>query len=372
MLTRFYADNFRCLVNFELKLDRLNLLMGPNGSGKTSVFEVLRRLQQFMAGDCKIQQAFPARELTRWQARARQRFELDLRVGGNLLNYALTVEHEDGGAKCRVREETLSEGGRPLFNNEYGKVHLYRDDHSEGPVYPYDWTLPALAGVQAANDNQKLTRFRREIASFVIAGISPFQMESESREEATWLTPRMENFVSWYRRLSQENLGAMMDLFGELREVLPGFASFSLKDVGEDAKVLKVLFDQPEGAANRGRKTLSYDFGELSDGQRVLIALYTLIHGLKDSGLTLFLDEPDNYVALREIQPWLRTLNDACGESFEQAVIISHHPEIINYLGASKGRWFERTNDAARVRDHPPRAADGLELAETIARGWDT
>jgi predicted ATPase len=37
MLKRIYVDNFRCLVNFELKLDRVNLLLGRNGTGKTTV-----------------------------------------------------------------------------------------------------------------------------------------------------------------------------------------------------------------------------------------------------------------------------------------------------------------------------------------------
>lgn len=366
MLTRIYADNFRCLVNFELKLDCLTLFMGPNGSGKTSVFEVLRRVQQFMAGDCKVQQAFPYRELTRWQSRGEQRFELDLQVEGSLLHYLLLVDHQEGGTRCRVKEESLTEEGKPLFLNRNGEVRLFRDNYTAGPIYPYDWTLPAMAGVQAAHDNKKLIAFRKQIANFVIAGISPSQMESHSQAEENRLTPKMENFVSWYRRLAQENLGSMMDLFKELKDVLPGFLSFSLKDVGEDAKGLKVLFDHPEVP----RKSLSYDFSELSDGQRVLIALYTLIHGLKDEGLTLFLDEPDNYVALREIQPWLSTLNDACGESFEQAVLISHHPEIINSLGASKGRWFERTLAGVRVSNEPLKATEGLELSETIARGW--
>jgi predicted ATPase len=30
MLSRLYADNFRCLVNFELTLGRIVLLLGPN------------------------------------------------------------------------------------------------------------------------------------------------------------------------------------------------------------------------------------------------------------------------------------------------------------------------------------------------------
>ena len=245
MLTRLYADNFRCLVNFDLKLDRLNLLMGTNGSGKSSIFEVLRRLQQFLSGDCKIQRAFPFRELTRWQMKPLQRFELNLTIGEYAFTYGLTVEHEDLGAKCRVKEETLYEDDQPLYAFHMGEVQLFRDNHTAGPAYPYDWTLPAMAGIQSSKDNKKLTMFRKQIANLVVAGISPSQMENESREEAAQLSPRMENFVSWYRRVSQENLGAQMELFTALENVLPGFASFSFKDVGEESKVLKILFGVP-------------------------------------------------------------------------------------------------------------------------------
>jgi hypothetical protein len=291
-----------------------------------------------------------------------------MQLSGILLNYVLVVEHQEGGGKCRVKEETLSEDGKPLFAYRKGEVHLYRDNHSEGPVYPYNWALPPMAGVQPAHDNAKLTAFLREIANFVIASVSPPEMEPVSQSEATRLSPRMQNFVSWYRRLAQEHLGSMMEVFSALKDVLPGFLSLSLRDAGEDAKGLKLLFENPDA----GRKSLTYDFCELSDGQRALVALYTLVHGLSGQGLTLFLDEPDNYVALREIQPWLRTLSDACGESFEQAVLISHHPEIIDYLGGSKGRWFSRTNETVRVSDSPPKAVDGLNLSETIARGWES
>jgi predicted ATPase len=368
MITRLYADNFRCLVNFELKFDRLNLLMGSNGSGKSSVFEVLRRLRSFIGGDCRLSAAFPARELTRWQSSPEQRFELDLKIPEGELHYALVLEHMEGGQRSRVKEESLTDRGKPLFLRQLGEVQLFKDSSQPGPTYPFDWSLPALATVQSSPVNTKLTAFRREISKLVIASISPSQMETDSRDDADTLMPRMENFVSWYRRLSQENMGAMFQLFKELEKVLPGFASFSFKDAGEDTKVLKVLFDHP----SKDRAQIAFDFGDLSDGQRVLIALCSLIHGLKDSGLSLFLDEPDNFVALREIQPWLATLSDECGQSFEQAVLISHHPEIINYLGNSNGRWFSRDGiGPTRVSDEAPAATDGLSLAETIARGWE-
>jgi predicted ATPase len=67
MLTRFCAHNFRCLVNFELKLGRVSLLLGKNGTGKTSVFDALYRVQQFVSGDGKVLALFPGADLTRWQ-----------------------------------------------------------------------------------------------------------------------------------------------------------------------------------------------------------------------------------------------------------------------------------------------------------------
>ena len=33
MIGRFYADNFRCLTNFELELDRINIFLGGCAPG---------------------------------------------------------------------------------------------------------------------------------------------------------------------------------------------------------------------------------------------------------------------------------------------------------------------------------------------------
>jgi hypothetical protein len=62
-------------------------------------------------------------------------------------------------------------------------------------------------------------------------------------------------------------------------------------------------------------------------------------------------------------------LTDFAGEGIEQAVLISHHPEIINYLAASSGRWFERqSNLPARVSDKPKSLIEGVTMAESQGR----
>ena len=52
MLKRLYAHNFKCLQNFEMKLNGLNsvFLLGKNGSGKKTIFEVLEIFQKIGQG----------------------------------------------------------------------------------------------------------------------------------------------------------------------------------------------------------------------------------------------------------------------------------------------------------------------------------
>jgi len=373
MLSRIYIDNFRCLVNFELRLNGLNLLLGDNGSGKTTVFDVLQRLQRFVTDRARLNTVFPPQDLTRWQSSGRQRFELDLQVRNAAYTYSLDVEHAEDLRRVRIGCEKLLMDGLPLFElNVEGSeatAQLYHDDFQPGPRYPFDWSQSGVGSLPERPDNKNLTTFRRELKRLIIAAPCPPLMLNESREEEDVLSGHMENFVSWYRWLLQEHQDGVFSVYRELSKILPGFTSFSLKEAGENTRVLKALFQRP---SEKGKKAISFDFSELSDGQRELVVLYTTAFGLANEGLHLFLDEPDNYVDLREIQPWLALLAASVGESIEQVVLISHHPEVIDYLAGSGGRWFERDSvGPTRVSDKPKAQVEGLKTSETIARGWE-
>lgn len=58
-LKRINVNNHRCLVNVILPLKHLSLLPGGNGSGKSTVFEVAKKIQIFIRGDGKIPALFP-------------------------------------------------------------------------------------------------------------------------------------------------------------------------------------------------------------------------------------------------------------------------------------------------------------------------
>lgn len=368
MITKFYADNFRGLINFELNFGEQTLFLGPNGSGKTTVFDLLRRIQDLVVGGKKVAEVFTAADLSQLQKSTEQRFELSIRLGKEQYDYKLSIEHDPDHERMRIKEERLDHDNRALFVFKGGKAQLYRDDYTTGPEYPFDWTQSGLGVLNERPENRKLTRFRREVGNWIIVHPCPPLYQEESRGEDEMLSWHMENFASWYRRIVQENMGAVTQLFGELREMLPGFDSLSMVESGERSRVLKTVFRSEAGDA----KTHRYNFGQLSDGQRGLIALYALMTLLPaESRFSLFIDEPDNYLSLREIEPWLKSLVDLCGETVEQAVIISHHPKVIDYLGKGSGRWFSREAEGpVRVSSEPKQAVDGLTLSETVARSW--
>lgn len=367
-IKRLYIDNYKCLVNFELQLDELTLLLGPNGVGKTSVLDVMFGLRRLLSGEAKVTDklVFPTSTLTRWQQRDSQVCELDAVLDGEPFRYRLEVEHERVNRRARITRETLEQDGKPLFRFEMGEVHLYRDNHSDGPVFSADWSESALARVPPRKDNTKLTRFLDHMRKVVVCGLYPASFQAESSTEDMVLARDARNFAAWYRHVLQERPDLVPHFTAALQNVIDGFRNIRMEKIGLDTRALMVMFEQ-------FGEQYELRLDETSDGQRALIALYSLIHLAAGQGYTLMLDEPDNYVALSEIQPWLIELSDACGSDIPQAVLCSHHPELIDYLGSDRGVVLARESSGVTVvRSTADLVSDkGLKLSEVVARGWE-
>ena len=120
------------------------------------------------------------------------------------------------------------------------------------------------------------------------------------------------------------------------------------------------------------RKPYDLSLEELSSGQRQLLALHAILRFAAPRATALCFDEPDNFIALREIQPWLLKLSDAVQETGGQLFVISHHPEVIDYLASGSAFKFERPGgDVVRVRPLIVNLDVGLKASEALARGWD-
>ncbi len=373
MLSRIYIDNYRCFVNFNLPLKRKQLILGSNGSGKSAFLEVLRCLRDFAVVGYRANEVFSAETRTRWQTLSRQIFELEVTAGSGKYLYTLWIDALDDG-HSRVVKEALDLEERPLLLFQEDQVHLFDDNHERKATYPFESDRSALAVLGPRKASQKLSHFKEYLNHLYCVRIDPSQMGAEGKEEDDYPEDQLENFAAWYSHIVQEETGSLLDLQKALRDAIDGFDSLELKRVGRKARVLRALFSRPSGNgdSSRKRERLEFDFDELSDGQRALIALYTLLVCVVKSDTTICLDEPDNFLALPEIQPWLFELGDRIDDVGAQAILISHHPELINLLAPEHGVVFSRTGGGpVRAETYGPDAVGKLTPSELIARGWE-
>lgn len=365
MIERVYIDNFRCFSSFELRLGRVNLLIGPNGSGKSSLVEVLAAIADGLGAGTTTSGWFVPDDLTRWDARDEQRFELDVRLDGARYGYRLRLRHDADAYDTVIVEEAVERDGVPLFAHRDGHVHLYRDDGVPGPTFPFAAYHSFLPELDPRPEHSQVDRFLGYMRSVRALKLMPSQIESATRDEHRVLHRSGDNFPSWYRHLAQERAGDLHGLFEELRAALPGFRSLALLGAGRGGRVrdLVARFDSPGGGEHE------LEFEALSDGQRALIVLYTLLLDLRSGPRLVLLDEPENFVGLTEIRPWLHALDDALGPG-GQLLLASHHPEVIDSLAAERPLLFERGDGGPiRVRSDVFDRDEGLRASEQLLRG---
>lgn len=360
MLKRIYVDNFRSLVNFELNLEKVILFMGGNGSGKSSVFDALHGLRRLLVNGESADTQFPLESATRWDTRGDQTMEIELAEDSHTFRYRLVLS-EGGFLNTHVLREELSVDNTRVFTRdpETGSLAAPGDAIRSFVVDPERSTLPLVR-----RRSDVVGRFLDQVRRLRVVSLRPATINSWCEHELRDPGVDFSDFAAWYRYLSQSRGPEMEEARDALRAVMPGLYGLRLRDSGrsEAGRKLVTEWRLPDG------KKITYDFDELSDGQRALIALYTLLYAGGDEPTTIAVDEPDNFVALSEIQPWLGALSE---RPALQAILISHHPEILNMHALDAGIVFRRDDGGpTRVERFSADPGETLTPAELIARGW--
>jgi len=364
MLTRVYIDNFLCFVNFEYRPERKQLLLGPNGSGKTSLLRAVLNLKQFIKGD---ENPFTQSTRTRWQDKPLQVLEIDALLDGRNYKYRVDIRFAPETKEQSVDSERLTVDGTPVFELANGEILFFPTDTAQTTAVPFSTTKSALHLSQLSNS--KVRRFIKWIESSlhcISIDAYPSAMDERADKEEQEPDAELENLAGWYRHLVQAQPDDNVKFLNSMRETLNGFQALRFAPDEDGTRKLWTDFSAPL------RKTVLYSFSELSEGQRYLFGLYMILHFLVTKGYTVFIDEPDNFVSLREIQPWLLAAEAAVENSKGQLVLISHHPELLNQWASSYGlRFFREENGQTRTEKFKPDPHGDLQPSELIARGWE-
>jgi predicted ATPase len=366
-ITRLFIDNYKCFVGFDFKPQAVQPIFGLNGTGKSALFEVLAALKRAMVEGVNVNECFPWSSTTRWSDESSLKLILEADGERGHFTYALSLASDPTKQQTWISDETLMFGSRLLLSSRGTEAVLTPESGGESLKVLTDRTRSALSSINPRPDTKALVEFREWLGNLQIVSLSPALLRvSLAERQNQQLEIGGQNFAAWLRHIALTQLPAMGELNNDLRGVIDGFESLQFTPTG-NVYVLQVQMRQ---GVNKRR--VHYNFHELSDGQRMLITLYAVYHGLKGTNGVLCMDEPANYLALAEIQPYLLRLRDAVGDGLAQLFVVTHNPEAINDLAPDHPVLFTRGDDGAvKILPFPETNPEGLSAAELVARGWE-
>ena len=365
MITKLSIHNYKGFINFEMECGRIVFLMGRNGSGKSSLLDVLHALATVINdGNLDV---FDAETRFRFadEPLPTQKFSLEAELNGASYRYVLEIDFSGRELRPILLREELHVGGSPVFLFADGQLTAYGAGSKLEGV-PFDAYRGALSSFGDDQDGGGRATIRHWASGFLLLRLVPGAVKPEARKPSDSLDVDGLNFVAWYETVSNDDTLAADSYRRAMREALPGLKTINLRALYKTGKLWEARFmiDGKEGG-------IALD--ELSEGQICLAVLYAILHFTLHSAATVALDEPDNYLALSEIEPYLHELEDATELKGGQLFVISHHPEVYRQWArdSDKCHYFELTGSgkfATRVIDWDE--YPGIAPAEVVARGW--
>ncbi|MBE9161536.1 MULTISPECIES: AAA family ATPase [Microcoleaceae] len=329
MIQRLYINNFRCLENFELKIQGMPsaLLIGKNGAGKSTIASALEVLQKISRGINRMRELeklklISPKDFARGRSDVPIRFEIEVLLEDKLYKYILAFDLPEKFKELRVFEEQLLVAGDPIYSRKEAQVTLHISSQNREAQFLLDWHLVALPVIQEQSETDPLHIFKTWLARTIILAPIPSLMTGDSNGET--LEPKRDgsNFGEWVSGLLSRYPAAYTQVDKYLREVMPDIQDFLNELIGKDSKSMIVRFE-----ANNAN--LSVDFESLSDGEKCFFLCALVLAANKSYGpLFCFWDEPDNYLSLSEVGHFVTSLRRSFKNS-GQILVTSHNPEAI-------------------------------------------
>lgn len=324
MIRRLYIHNFRCVENFELPLIELSsaLLIGKNGSGKTTIGMALEVLQKIARGTNRVGDLVTPSDVTRERFDIPMRFEIEVKLEDRIYTYTVAFELPDRSKELRVAEESLTVDGKPVFSRALAQVRLARTGQDKEADFRIDWHLVALPIVQEESTRDPIFILKRWLANMLILRPIPNMMRGDSEAETTQPNTQVSNFGAWFSGLLATSPSAYTKIDAYLKEVMPDLQDIKNPVIARESRTLNVRFKNNQGA-------MTIPFGSLSDGEKCFMVYALVIAANEAYGpLVCFWDEPDNFLGPAEVGPSIMALRRAF-KAQGQLIVTSHNPEAI-------------------------------------------
>ena len=381
MLQEFRVDNFKSLINIVFKPQGVNLLLGENNSGKTSLCQALRFVSrssvlpldacvdEVVVGRSRLVNFTLDKATTEFYVRAELlNEEASGRSEKLTFEYELTISSPkamSADATVRLERERLRvTGGEPrdsvLLENIAGCARLLHEKDSMNgesryveTAAPTDATM--LQRLYDREANPRANRFKDYMVNWTYYDLSPDAMRgSAHKPREAQVTPDGGNLASVLYWLKTSNEREYRELLKVVREVDPDIDLINFFSGAENS--IFMFFEDQDG------HELS-SIGVSSGTLRFLALAYVLLVQSR-GGLSplCIIEEPENGIYVGFLKTLFEMVDPAPGRP--QLIFTSHAPYFIDLFDDRLGGIFvlpRRGGHASMVQPDPAKVKARLE-----------
>ena len=317
MIQQIRIDNFKSLVDFNLRLAPFTCLVGLNGAGKSTVLQALDFISQQMRGEIDSwlnQRQWESRDLGS-KLTAKKNITLCVQVDG------IQWEGSFNRQLLRCTSEEVFCNGVRLLKVEDGEVFINRSNENYGPhlvkndiMFEYQGSiLSQLKRNQISESLQGLKDALINIRSLDL--LSPEYLRQRTRDSAGHLGLGGQKLSAY---LHEQDSSARQRLLQRLQYVYPHLESIDTRSLRSGWKHLDI-------SENFNDKVINTPARHANDG---LLRLLAVLSQLESNEHFLLFDEIENGINPELVE----FLVDALVASDHQVMVTTHSPVILNYL----------------------------------------
>ena len=314
MITSLWIDNFKSLNEFELRLERFVCLVGLNGSGKSTVLQVIDLLSQLMRGDLELWLVERQWVRSDINSKLSRRLNIDFRVAITLNGLGdLVWEGSLNRKSLHCTYELVTMAGRNLLKVDEGYCTL--KGHDRFPVI-FEYQGSILSQLKSSQLSEPLVALRDEVLGIrSLDLLSPESLRLKTRDAGGDLGLGGKKLAAF---IHESGSNGKQDLLMRLQRVYPQLTGIETRSLRSGWKQLEI-----EEQFN-GQK-LPTIARHVNDGMLRLMAILAQLHS---SHQFLLFDEIENGINSELVE----FLVDALLESSHQVMVTTHSPVILNYL----------------------------------------
>lgn len=331
---RFKIRNFKSIKEIDFKFSQLNILIGMNGAGKSTILQALDFISQLMHGD--ITTWLESRDWKPHDLNCKllkeSNIEVEVEVELNNQNTVIWVaQFNRVSLKCTTEKIKVNEEEAfvvksrdliiPVFSKKKNSAHDERVYSKFHTLQEYEGSLLSKLSIDNAGFNfvfkKQLTEFRaflRNIKSLEL--LAPHLMRKSTRtNEDDHVGISGEKLSSYLFKLNDEQKEKLVQF---LNNFYPNIIDFKTKNQRSGWK--KLIIQESNSTTN-----IEHEARHINDG---LLRILAILAQLQSTPSFLMLDEIENGVNQEIIEKLVKVLLD----SRTQLLITTHSPLVLNYL----------------------------------------